>query len=154
METSVVGLFGVFCCFFSYFKSFPQPRVSQQLKLSVFFIFPFLDTFSHACLVCSKGVWPTAVFPFMLSVPFARISMPVDTGHPPYIVLLKSILECVPPRRLLTLAIYRLKIKVNTIAFMKNTLLHYLTFICISFPSDHIIILSSFLALPSPLLFS
>lgn len=97
--------------------SFPQSRVSQQLKSSLFLTFPFLDTCSHACLVCSKWVCLTAVFPFMLNVSFARNPTPVATGHASYILLLKLLLEYVPPMRLLTLAIYRLKIKVNTIEF-------------------------------------
>lgn len=141
-----------------FFKAFLSLETLSSWSNLSFFTFPFLDKCFHACVVCSNRVQFTAVFCFMLNVSFAGISMPVTTGHASYILLLKLLLEHIRPRRLLTLATYSLKVNVNTAA-LKNpnkqqTLLHYLPFICIIFPNDHIIILSFCLTLPSPFLFS
>lgn len=119
------------CSSVGFFKTFLSLETLSSWSNLSFFTFPFLDKCFHACMVCSNWVWLTAVFCFMLNVSFARISMPVTTGHASYILLLKLLLEHIPPRRLLTLATYSLKVNVNTAALKKTQTKPY----CIIFHS-------------------
>lgn len=99
-----------------FFLIFPQSRVSQQLKSSLFLL---ILSWTHAPM----PTWPaqSEFSSVQFSLSCSMSPLPVTTRHASYILLLKLLFEHVPPRSLLTLAIYRLKVEVNIIASKTTT---------------------------------